>query len=118
MRSSLLAVFLALAVRLAGAQVLEPPSFMEARLATGAFDEMCFELEARQSMRYAFDADAPLDFNLHWHRGGAVLYPIKMAAVGRLGGVFRSEQKQAYCLMWTNRARTAVSLRARIDRAD
>ena len=118
MRSSLLAPFLVTAVPLAGAEVLDPPAFMEARLAPGAFDEMCFELDANQSMRYAFDADAPLDFNLHWHRGEVVLYPIRSAAVARLAGVFHSPQKQAYCLMWTNRARTALSLRARIDRAD
>jgi hypothetical protein len=117
MRSSL-AVVLALAVHPVGAQMHKPPAAIESVLAPGAFDELCFELSAGQSMRYTFDADAPLDFNIHWHRGKDVLFPVKIGAVARLGSVFRSSDKQPYCLMWTNRARVPVALRARIDRGD
>jgi len=115
---SRLALVLALAAHPVGAQMHEPPAAMESVIAPGAFDELCFELSAGESMRYSFDADAPLDFNIHWHRGKEVLFPVKVGAVARLGSVFRSSDKQAYCLMWTNRSRVAVRLRARIDRAD
>jgi hypothetical protein len=113
-----LAWLLLLVIQSSPAQIREPPALMEVRLAPGGFDELCFELGAGQSMRYAFDADAPLDFNLHWHRGSELLFPLQIAAVARLGGSFRSPGKEAYCLMWTNRTRAAVPLRARIDRAE
>jgi hypothetical protein len=113
-----LALVALLAVPPAIGQIREPPAMLEARLAPGAFDELCFELGAHQSMRYAFDADAPLDFNLHWHRGSTVHYPLRVDAVARLGGLFRSPAGEAYCLMWTNRSRVAVALRARIDRGE
>lgn len=100
------------------AEMSEPPAAMESRLAPGGFEELCFELDAGQSVRYQFDAGAPLDFNVHWHRGNEVLFPIRSATVARRAGVFAAEEKQAYCLMWTNRTRGAVPLRARIDRAD
>lgn len=112
----LLALAVLLAAQPAAGQIREPPASMETRLAAGAFDELCFELGAGESMRYSFDADAPLDFNVHWHQGGVVSYPVRIAAVARLGAVFRSPNKEAYCLMWSNRSRTSVPLRARIDR--
>ena len=107
-----------LASPVAGAQVMQPPALMEMDVPAGSFEEMCFELEAKQAVRYSFDADAVLDFNVHWHRGSQVLFPVKSAAVARRAGVFRSPDKEAYCLMWTNHGRTPVALRARIDRAE
>jgi len=115
---TLMALALFFAIQSSAAQIREPPALMEALLAPGAFDELCFELGAGQSMRYAFDADAPLDFNLHWHHGNELSFPVRIVAVARLGGSFRSPGKEAYCLMWTNRNRVAVPLRARIDRAE
>ena len=117
MRSSVV-LAIALAAAPVGAQVLEPPAAMEASLAPGAFEEMCFELRAGQSIRYAFDAGAVLDFNIHWHRGHEVVYPVRSPAVARLGGSFRSAEKQAYCLMWINHGRAPVPLRARLDQGD
>ena len=117
MRSSVL-LLIVLATGPAAAQMLEAPAALETELAPRAFEELCFELGAGQAMRYAFDAGAPLDFNLHWHRGNEILFPVRSRAVARLGGVFRSQPKEAYCLMWTNHGRAPVTLRARIDRAD
>ena len=94
------------------------PAALEVSLEPGAFEELCFELGAGQSMRYTFDAGAALDFNLHWHRGNTVLYPVRIDALARIGGVFHATESQAYCLMWTNKERRSVVLRARIDRAD
>lgn len=109
---------LGLAVGPAVAQLTQPPAFSEWTLGPGAFEELCFELDAGGSIRYAFDADGPLDFNLHWHRGREVVFPVRSGAVERRAGVFRASTKQAYCLMWTNQARRPVVLRARIDPAE
>jgi len=116
--TAFLGLVLCMAARSVFAQLTDPPAQLEWKLAPGAFEELCFELDAGRSMRYAFDAGAPLEFNLHWHRGSAIVFPIKRAAVDRRAGVFRSETREAYCLMWTNRGRAPVALRARIDRGD
>jgi hypothetical protein len=101
-----------------GAEMRIAPAAIEVSLQPGAFEELCFELGAGQSIRYTFDAGAPLDFNLHWHRGNEVLFPARIDAIARIGGVFRATERQTYCLMWTNKQRSAVVLRARIDRDD
>src|SRR5882672_2521019 len=99
MRSGV-ALVVFLVVRAAGAQELVPPAAMEARIAPGSFEEMCFQLGAGEAVRYAFDADAALDFNVHWHRGNQLLFPVRSRAVARRGGIFASAMPQAYCLMW------------------
>ena len=87
-------------------------------LAPGSIEELCFELGAGRGVRYQFDAEAPLEFNLHWHRGNEVLYPLRSGAVQRRAGVFVSERQEAYCLMWTNRTKRPTRLRARVDTTD
>jgi hypothetical protein len=117
MRTSLICL-LVFAASPVAAQIHEAPAAIETKVAPGGFEELCFERVRGQAMRYVFDADAGLDFNLHWHRGTEVLYPLKLGGVARLGGVFRAPEKQAYCLMWTNRGKNATVVRARIDRAE
>lgn len=113
-----LGVILLVAGGPACAQLMQPPAAAEWTLRPGGFEELCFELDPGGAVRYAFDAGAPLEFNLHWHRGNDVVFPIKSGAVSRRAGVFRSDIKEAYCLMWTNRTRAPVELRARIDAMD
>lgn len=95
----------------------ELPAQLQTTLAPKAVDELCFDLAAGEAVRYRFDADAPLDFNLHWHRAREVFYPVKRDAIRRIDGRFRAESQQTYCLMWTNRGADPVPLRARVERA-
>ena len=44
-----------------------------------AFDERCVNLDAGQSIRYRFKASAPVDFNIHYHRGEEVVFPVRKA---------------------------------------
>jgi hypothetical protein len=100
------------------AQVQPLPASAEWTLAPGAFEELCFELDAGRTVRYQFDAGAPLEFNLHWHRGNNVLFPVRSGAVQRRAGTFTAERKEGYCLMWTNRTKKPATLRARADPLD
>jgi hypothetical protein len=115
---SMAAAVLALVLGTARGEVSTPPAALETTLRPGAFDELCVRLGPAESVRYAFDADAPMDFNIHWHRGEDVLYPVKRDAVARLGGRFTATEPQIYCLMWTHRGGAPAALRARVDRAD
>ena len=65
-----------------------------------SFDERCLTLAAGQSIRYRFSASAPVDFNIHYHRGKEVFYPVRRSGVRDAEGTFRAQEADDYCLMW------------------
>ena len=69
-------------------------------LAGKAFDERCLTLAAGESVRYRFRASAPVDFNIHHHRGKEIFYPVQRSAVRDADGTFRAPSADDYCLMW------------------
>jgi len=79
-------------------------------IAAGKFDEHCVKLEAGAEVRYRFDSSAPVDFNIHHHRGEAVLYPVKRDRVRKLRGRFRAPAADDYCLMWENKGARSVTI--------
>lgn len=65
-----------------------------------AFDERCLHLDAGQSIRYRFKASAPVDFNIHYHRGKDVFFPVKQAGLREASGTFKARSAEGHCLMW------------------
>ena len=65
--------------------------------------EKCFRLPADASIGYAFHATGPVDFNIHFHRGSDVEYPVRSDQVRQADARFVAPSTQEYCLMWTNR---------------
>ena len=65
--------------------------------------EECTRLEAGQSRRWHWKSDAPVDFNIHYHRGEEVFYPIKRDGMRGDGGTFTARTGEDYCWMWTGR---------------
>jgi hypothetical protein len=84
---------------------------LDLQIAAGKFDEHCVKLAAGDVIRYRFKAGAPLDFNIHHHRGTEVLYPVRQAQVRKLAGSFRAPAADDYCLMWENRGTHSVTVR-------
>lgn len=82
----------------------------------GDFEEHCLRIEAGRTIRYRFTAGAPVDFNIHHHRGKEVLYPVKRDGVARVDGEFRAPATDDYCLMWTNRTKNAVRIDGDVGR--
>jgi hypothetical protein len=76
----------------------------------GGIAEECFELAADASIGYAFEAAGPVDFNIHFHRGNDVEYPVRSAQVRQADGRFVAPSRQEYCLMWTNRTPAPLAL--------
>jgi hypothetical protein len=85
-------------------------------IAAGKFGEHCVKLEAGRAMAYRFDASAPVDFNVHHHRGKDVVYPVKREATRRLAATFRAKATDDYCLMWENKGAATVTVEGRVDR--
>lgn len=74
--------------------------------------EDCFELKAGDTVAYGFEAAAPLEFNVHYHEGEAVKFPVQPApSQAAKDGRFSAPVDQTYCLMWKNTGDKPVALR-------
>jgi hypothetical protein len=82
-----------------------------ARIAPGKVHESCTKLLANESLEYRFTASAALDFNIHYHRGADVFFPLKRDAIAADAGLFKPAQSEDFCLMWTNRSDVAIDVR-------
>ena len=72
-------------------------------VAPGKFAEVCGPLRGGQAVTWSFDAEAPLNFNIHYHVGKDVHYPARQDQVARLQGELPVNAAQDYCWMWTNK---------------
>lgn len=72
--------------------------------------EECLEMAPGDILSYSFTASRPVDFNVHYHEGEDILYPISQKAVANGEGSYRAEREQIHCLMWTNIHHEPVSL--------
>ena len=62
--------------------------------------EECLHLEGGDRVEFAFEATEPVDFNVHYHEGKAVIMPISRDKTRADAGVFVSPATRDYCLMW------------------
>lgn len=76
--------------------------------------EECVKLQAGEKRKYYWRADGPVDFNIHYHEGAEVFYPVKRDGMRGDGGTFAAKGPQDYCWMWTAREK-AVKLEGRIE---
>jgi len=84
------------------------------RLNPGEIFEPCMPMTAGQILNFRFESEDNLRFNIHYHVGDDVEYPIKMNA-DRGSGRFTPVIDQEYCLMWRNKARSPISLSGNYD---
>jgi len=68
------------------------------------------ELLSGQILEYSFEASKSLDVNIHYHEDHEVIYGITKNGISGDKGVFHSNKKQYYCLMWTNPGSEPVDL--------
>ena len=85
------------------------------QIAAGKFVEICGKVSAGEAVRWSFNADALLDFNIHYHVGKDVVFPAKRAQVSGGQDVLKASVAQDYCWMWTNK--TASSESPRVEEA-
>lgn len=55
-----------------------------------------------ERLDYHFQSERPVNFNIHYHEGEIVTYPVKQDQVATSTGSFVAEIKQHYCMMWRN----------------
>lgn len=77
-------------------------------LEPGKSYEACMTLGAGDQRRWYFKADAPVDFNIHYHEGDQVTYAVKRDRMRGDGGTFVAKTAQDYCWTWTASKPTKV----------
>jgi hypothetical protein len=82
----------------------------------GGIAEVCGPVAAGQAVRWRFEADAPVDFNIHFHAGAKVHYPARQANVVQRSGTLKATGAQDYCWMWTKRGAKPTQVRLRLER--
>jgi len=86
-------------------------------IAPGAMTELCGRLARGQAVVWRFEADAPIDFNLHHHQGDQVIYSARLWSVEQAGERFMSGRAQVYCWMWQNPLPSVTRLKVTMERA-
>lgn len=87
-----------------------------AELAPGGFAEVCGRLDKGNAVRWNFDAGGPLDFNIHYHQGKQVVFPVKRAGAAKGAATLKVKVEQDYCWMWTNKTAQPLALRLSLAR--
>ena len=77
--------------------------------------EECVKLGAGEKRKYYWKSDGPVDFNIHYHEGTEVFYPVKRDGMRGDGGVFTAKLAQDYCWMWSARDK-GVKLEGKIEK--
>jgi len=80
------------------------------------FEEHCLELAAGDRIRYHYKATSEVDFNIHYHRGNDVLYPVKSNSSRSADADFTASQAETYCLMWERTSDGGVRIDGAIER--
>ncbi|MGH8034229.1 MAG: hypothetical protein ACREO9_03310 [Lysobacterales bacterium] len=74
----------------------------EALLAADQADEICGSFTAGDAIQWTLKSSQALDFNIHYHQGDEVIYPVKKTAVTAGSERLAVTVPQTYCWMLTN----------------
>ena len=88
-------------------------AWIERELKPAALHEECMTLAPGNRLEYAFSTPGKLDFNIHYHAGKDVHYPVFGKDAQKLEGNFRPVLKQDYCMMWSNPGAVPAQFRYR-----
>ena len=71
-------------------------------------------MKARDGIKYDFQSDRPIEFNIHYHEGIKIHLPVTLEGVTAHAGEFVAESDHAICLMWHNQSLTRPNLTYRV----
>lgn len=96
---------------LAASVALGAPSKIEKSLEPKKAHEECITLSPPEELSYSFSSSSDVKFNLHYHVGKEVVYPVKRDKASSDKGTFKPASKQDYCLMWANGSEKPVTVK-------
>jgi hypothetical protein len=113
--SPILALLLLACVPASHAADLKSPRLFALDLKPGRVHEECLTVDKGKTVDFEWSTTRPVDFNIHFHHGDEVSYPVKADNARQKKGRFSPGAKEGYCWMWT--AKEATRLTGRIDPA-
>ena len=72
--------------------------------------EKCLDLSDSQKLKFGFNTQAKLSFNLHNHQQGEINYLVKEDSIDELEYTFQPEKRGYYCLQWGNSIKEKVKM--------
>src|SRR5438045_3462340 len=99
---------IALAALAATPVVAASTQTFSAAIQPGQVHEECTKMDKGEARRYEWKSDAAVDFNIHYHEGKEIFYPVKKDAVKKAAGTFRAKTAQEYCWMWTSKSPATI----------
>lgn len=72
-------------------------------LKPGDIAEECLRHEAGRSRSFEWASDWPVDFDIHFHKGDQVSYPVKANKQREGKGRFTATTGEDYCWMWSTK---------------
>jgi hypothetical protein len=98
------------------AQTPPPPtSSFRHEIKPGKIEEECRALKSGARVAYRYIASEPVPFNVHFHKGNAVEYPVKIDASAGEAGTFIAPSQEEYCWMWTNTTNRTVKVEGTLE---
>ena len=85
-------------------------------IAPGKFAEVCGSLTKGQSVAWSFKGNNPTNFNIHYHEGKQVVFPVQQDGLSDAQGKLQVNLTQDYCWMWTNKSTARVTLQVQLQR--
>ena len=84
----------------------------------GKIAEECRHLVADERLRYRFEASTAVPFNVHFHRGNSVEYPVKVERTSKETSIFTASSAEEFCWMWTNETAEIVVIQGELVRVN
>ncbi len=81
----------------------------------GKVHEVCMTLTEGQNLVYFFKSSKTMNFNIHYHEGETVNFPVEEYPTDMASDVFTATVEHGYCMMWTNQNENAVELEVRYE---
>lgn len=75
------------------------------------FVEPCARLQPGQALDWAFESEAPIAFNTHFHDSSAVKYQEHISAIMAAKVRLASSTSHDYCWLWSNPSADAANIR-------
>lgn len=83
---------------------------LKAKLDPSGHHELCKRIRPDQKFVYSFESSGPVNFNVHYHRGKEVSYPVSEEKISTSKGYYSPKKEKIFCLMWTNPQPESVNL--------
>lgn len=81
-----------------------------ALIEAGKVHEVCMALDFGKRLHYSFMSSRAMNFNIHYHEGENVIFPVKEHLTAEDDAIFTAGSDQGYCMMWTNPHDRAVKV--------